>query len=150
MNEILNRDAVDLAAMIARREISAAELMEATLARIDEVNPKLNAIVAQIDFDAAMDLARAADRGPVKGPMHGLPLAIKDLADAKGLPTSMGSPVYKDAGPAPKDDIMVARMRAAGALQWRHRANVPRQSVWRSLAGFLLLATVVIHAKRGA
>ena len=102
--------------MIARREISAAELMEATLARIDEVNPKLNAIVAQIDFDAAMDLARAADRGPVKGPMHGLPLAIKDLADAKGLPTSMGSPVYKDAGPAPKDDIMVARMRAAGAL----------------------------------
>jgi amidase len=116
MNEILNRDAVDLAAMIARREISAAELMEATLARIDEVNPKLNAIVAQIDFDAAMDLARAADRGPVKGPMHGLPLAIKDLADAKGLPTSMGSPVYKDAGPAPKDDIMVARMRAAGAL----------------------------------
>ena len=116
MNELLNRDAVDLAAMIARREISAVELMEATLARIDEVNPKLNAIVSQIDFDAAMDMARAADKGPVKGPMHGLPLAIKDLADAKGLPTTMGSPAYKDAGPAPKDDIMVARMRAAGAL----------------------------------
>ena len=116
MNELLNRDAVDLAAMIARREISAAELMEATLARIDEVNPKLNAIVSQIDGEAAMDMARAADRGPVKGPMHGLPLAIKDLADAKGLPTTMGSPAYKDAGPAPKDDIMVARMRAAGAL----------------------------------
>jgi len=116
MNEILNRDAVDLAAMIARREISAAELMEATLARIDEVNPKLNAIVSMTSGEAAMDMARAADRGPVKGPMHGLPLAIKDLADAKGLPTSMGSPVYKDAGPAPKDDIMVARMRAAGAL----------------------------------
>lgn len=116
MNELLNRDAVDLAAMIARREISAAELMEATLARIDEVNPKLNAIVSQIDGEAAMDMARAADRGPVKGPMHGLPLAIKDLVDAKGLPTTMGSPAYKDAGPAPKDDIMVARMRAAGAL----------------------------------
>ena len=116
MNELLNRDAVDLAAMIARREISAAELMEATLARIDEVNPKLNAIVSQIDGDAAMDMARAADRGPVKGPMHGLPLAIKDLADAEGLPTTMGSPAYKDAGPAPKDDIMVARMRGAGAL----------------------------------
>jgi amidase len=116
MNELLNRDAVDLAAMIARREISAAELMEATLARIDEVNPKLNAIVSQIDGDAAMDMARAADKGPVKGPMHGLPLAIKDLADAKGLPTTMGSPAYRDAGPAPKDDIMVARMRGAGAL----------------------------------
>ena len=116
MNELLNRDAVDLAAMIARREISAAELMEVTLARIDEVNPKLNAIVSQIDGDAAMDMARAADKGPVKGPMHGLPLAIKDLADAKGLPTTMGSPAYKDAGPAPKDDIMVARMRGAGAL----------------------------------
>lgn len=116
MNELLNRDAVDLAAMIARREISAAELMEATLARIDEVNPKLNAIVSQIDGEAAMDMARAADRGPVKGSMHGLPLAIKDLADAEGLPTTMGSPAYKDAGPAPKDDIMVARMRAAGAL----------------------------------
>ena len=116
MNELLNRDAVDLAAMIARREISAAELMEATLARIDEVNPKLNAIVSQVEGDTAMDMARAADKGPVKGPMHGLPLAIKDLADAKGLPTNMGSPVYKDAGPAPKDDIMVARMRGAGAL----------------------------------
>ena len=76
MNELLNRDAVDLAAMIARREISAAELMEATLVRIDEVNPKLNAIVSRIDFDAAMDMARAADKGPLKGPMHGLPLAI--------------------------------------------------------------------------
>lgn len=116
MNELLNRDAVDLAAMIARREISAAELMEATLARISEVNPRLNAIVSQIDGEAAMEMARAADKGPVKGPMHGLPLAIKDLADAKGLPTTMGSPAYKDAGPAPKDDIMVARMRAAGAL----------------------------------
>ena len=116
MNELLNRDAVDLAAMIARREISAAELMEATLARISEVNPRLNAIVSQIDGEAAMEMARAADKGPVKGPMHGLPLAIKDLADAKGLPTTMGSPAYKNAGPAPKDDIMVARMRAAGAL----------------------------------
>jgi amidase len=116
MNDLLNRDAVDLAAMIARREISATELMEATLARIAEVNPKLNAIVSMIDSEAAMEMARAADRGPVKGPMHGLPLAIKDLADAKGLPTTMGSPAYKDAGPAPKDDIMVARMRAAGAL----------------------------------
>ncbi len=116
MNDLLNRDAVDLAAMIARREISATELMEATLVRIAEVNPKLNAIVSMIDSEAAMEMARAADRGPVKGPMHGLPLAIKDLADAKGLPTTMGSPAYKDAGPAPKDDIMVARMRAAGAL----------------------------------
>ncbi len=116
MNDLLNRDAVDLAAMIARREISATELMGATLARIAEVNPKLNAIVSRIDGEAAMEMARAADRGPVKGPMHGLPLAIKDLADAKGLPTTMGSPAYKDAGPAPKDDIMVARMRAAGAL----------------------------------
>jgi amidase len=116
MNDLLNRDAVDLAAMIARREISATELMEATLARIAEVNPKLNAIVSMIDSEAAMEMARAADRGPVKGPMHGLPLAIKDLADAKGLPTTLGSPAYKDAGPAPKDDIMVARMRAAGAL----------------------------------
>ena len=116
MNELLNRDAVDLTAMIARREISAVELMEATLQRIDEVNPKLNAIVSQIDGDAAMEMARVADKGPVKGPMHGLPLAIKDLADAEGLPTTMGSPAYRDAGPAPKDDIMVARMRAAGAL----------------------------------
>ena len=116
MNELLNRDAVELAAMIARRDISATELMEATLARIAEVNPKLNAIVSMIDGEAAMDMARAADKGPVKGPMHGLPLAIKDLADAKGLPTTTGSPAYKDAGAAPKDDIMVARMRAAGAI----------------------------------
>lgn len=116
MKELLNRDAVDLAAMIARREISAAELMETTLARISDVNPKLNAIVSMIDGEAAMDMARAADNAPVKGPMHGLPLAIKDLSDAAGLPTTMGSPLYKNAAPAAKDDIMVARMRAAGAL----------------------------------
>ena len=101
--------------MIAQGRLSAEELMQATLARIAAVNPRVNAIVSLRDEADLLAEARAADQGPSKGPLHGLPIAIKDLADAKGLPTSMGSPAF--AGHvAQADSLHVARLRAAGAI----------------------------------
>ncbi len=97
-------------------EISAVELMTATLARIAEVNPKVNAIVSLGDEDRLLAQARAADNAPRSGWMHGLPIAIKDLANAAGFPTSRGSPLFTDDGPVEADDTMVARLRAAGAI----------------------------------
>lgn len=95
--------------------LSASELMERTLDRIDRVNPTVNAIVSLRDREALMDEARAADQASQKGALHGLPIAVKDLADVAGLPTTKGSPLLKDNVPA-ADEIMVARMRQAGAI----------------------------------
>lgn len=115
MDEILQRDALEQAAALEARMISAEELMQATLARIDRVNGAVNAIVSLVDEERLLAEARAADNSPRRGWMHGLPMAVKDLANAEGLPTSMGSPLF--AGQiATRDDLMVARMRAAGAL----------------------------------
>ena len=108
-------DAVTLSGRLERGEISAAELMEETLARIAAVNPALNAIVSLRDEETLLTEARAADAAPRKGWLHGIPIAIKDLANAAGLPTSRGSPLF--AGQmAAQDDIHVARLRAAGAI----------------------------------
>ncbi|MGX9355684.1 amidase [Roseobacteraceae bacterium S113] len=111
----LTRSASALASDIQEGRLSAVALMEATLARIEAVNPALNALVSQIPDDGAMALARAADDSAPMGPLHGLPLAVKDLANARRLPTSMGSPIF--AGQiARDDDLHIARLRAAGAL----------------------------------
>lgn len=115
MEQILSLDATEQAARIARREITAEAVMRATLARIEEVNPHLNAIVSLRDADALLAEARTADSQAPRGPLHGLPIAIKDLADAQGLPTSQGSPIF--AGQvAQSDSLHVARLRAAGAI----------------------------------
>lgn len=101
--------------MIANAELSAEALMEATLQRIEQVNPSVNAIVSLRAPDALMAEAKTADSTPSKGPLHGLPIAIKDLADAAGLPTSQGSTAF--AGQiAQTDSLHVARLRAAGAI----------------------------------
>ena len=115
MSELLDKDAVEIAALIAGGQLSARELMQATLDRIGHVNPQVNAIVSLRDADELLAESDAADAGPHRGPLHGLPIAIKDLADARGLPTTQGSPAF--AGQiAAADDLMVARMRAAGAI----------------------------------
>lgn len=109
----------DLAERIARREISAVELMRATLDRIREVNPRLNAIVT---LAPAADLLRAAEeadravaRGEALGPLHGLPIAVKDLHRTAGLKTTLGSPIFAEEVPD-ADDLIVERHRAAGAI----------------------------------
>jgi amidase len=110
--------ASDLAAGIRARELSATEVLEAHLARIAEVNPVLNAIVT-LDPDGARAQARAADRvlaeGGDVGPLHGLPIAVKDLEDTAGMRTTYGSPIYAEHVPE-ADTLMVARMRRAGAI----------------------------------
>jgi len=115
MDEILTWEARAQAASIAAGEVSAEALMQATLARIAEVNPRLNAVVSLQDEGVLLAEAKAADNRTPEGPLHGLPIAIKDLADAKGLPTSHGSPSL--AGQvAARDSLHVARLRAAGAI----------------------------------
>jgi amidase len=108
-------DARAQSAALENGDLSASELMEATLARINDVNPAVNAIVSLRDPGRLMAQARAADNAPRSGWLHGIPMAIKDLANAAGLPTSMGSPLFADQV-AEADDIVVARLRAAGAI----------------------------------
>jgi amidase len=115
MSDILDQSAVALAAQISLKTLSAEALMGATLERIAAVNGTVNAIVALRDADELMAEARAADAQDARGTLHGLPVAIKDLSNAKGLPTTLGSPLFKD-NIAAKDNLMVARMKAAGAI----------------------------------
>ncbi len=123
MPDLLETSACDLARAIATRRLSAAELMAATLDRIEALNPRHNAIVALRPREALMAEARAADAADTRGPLHGLPMAIKDLEDVMGLPTTKGSPLLPLA-PAAADSLMVARLRAAGAI-FIGKTNVP-------------------------
>ncbi|MCY3622830.1 MAG: amidase family protein [Gammaproteobacteria bacterium] len=107
--------ATDLRSLVARREMSCREVLEAHLARIDAVDPLLNAIVTRTD-DLARQRADDLDRNPDRhGPLAGLPIAHKDLLPTKGIRTTYGSPLYAEHVPA-VDALIVERMRAAGAL----------------------------------
>lgn len=115
----LNRmTAVDLAAAIAEKKVSPVEAVEAALRRIEDTEPKLNAFV-QVDAEGARAAARRAESdamsGKPLGPLHGLPVSIKDLIDVKGLKATYGSLTLKDAV-APADAPSVERLRAAGAI----------------------------------
>ena len=116
--EIWQRTATELAAAIRGRELSAVEVMEAHLARIDAVNPQLNAIVT-LDAERALKAAADADRAPAAGvalgPLHGLPIAIKDLEETAGMRTTHGSPIFRDHVPD-FDTLLVERVRRAGAI----------------------------------
>ncbi|SHL73385.1 amidase [Roseovarius litoreus] len=115
MTDILALEAREQAARIAAGELSAEALMRATLERIAQTNGALNAVVSLRKAEDLMAEARAADQTPAKVVLHGLPVAIKDLADAEGLPTSKGSPAF--AGRIAQSDAPhVARLRAAGVI----------------------------------
>ncbi len=117
-DDLLFSSAASIAQAIRGREVSAAETVEAHLRRIDEVNPKLNAVV-QLASERAMDEARAADaalaRGESLGPLHGVPITIKDSHDTEGIVSTGGTMGRKDFVPE-ADATAVARMRAAGAI----------------------------------
>ncbi|WP_342107027.1 amidase [Methylobacterium sp. SI9] len=119
--------AVDLAAAIRGRVVSCAEVMRAYLERIHRLNPQVNAIVAMADDAALLQEAEAADaalaRGDTVGPLHGFPLAVKDLDPVRGLRFTQGSPIFADRV-AETDSIMVARLRAAGAI-FIGKTNIP-------------------------
>jgi amidase len=110
--------AVDLARMIRSRELSAAELLAAVLARIEAVNPAVNAIVTlapEQAASAAAELDSLAARGEFRGPLHGLPIAIKDLAETAGIRTTFGSPIFASYVPS-FDAPHVALLKQAGAV----------------------------------
>ncbi|MSQ20299.1 MAG: amidase [Betaproteobacteria bacterium] len=111
-------DAVELARLIRAGEVSAWEVMHAHLAQIERVNPAVNAVVTLV-ADRALAWAREADdrrahRVPL-GPLHGLPVAHKDLVQTQGIRTTMGSLVFKDFIPD-EDQLIVTRLRDAGAI----------------------------------
>ena len=122
-DDITDLDAHTLAAAIRARALSCREVMDAFLARIDAVNPALNAIVSLRDGDAlraeadACDAALAQDApdAPPRPFLFGLPQAIKDVAVTAGIPTTFGSPLLKDHVPT-VDGLMARRMKAAGCI----------------------------------
>jgi amidase len=117
----------ELAALVASRQLSAREVMSAHLERINQLNPTLNAIVAKLPDEECLALADAADarlaRGAALGPLHGLPIAFKDLEPAVGLPWTRGSRIFRNTFPD-EDSILVGRLRAAGAIPIG-KTNVP-------------------------
>ncbi len=116
-------EACDLPAIVARRligtqRLAPSELLESCIARIEAVDRAVNAMVAR-DFSAARASARAADaavrRGDALGPLHGLPIGVKDLQETAGLVTTHGSTIFRDHVPA-QDERLIAAVRAAGAI----------------------------------
>ena len=110
--------AVELVSRIRRKELSARELVAANLARIDRVNPKVNAVVTLVAEQARADAARADEaqaRGERLGALHGLPVLHKDLIDTAGIRTTHGSPFFKDNIPK-NDALIVTRVKRAGAV----------------------------------
>ncbi|MBL4916159.1 amidase [Szabonella alba] len=115
---LLALGAVELRDRLARGALSAVELVEACLERIAELEPQVQAW-AWLDGDHALAQARALDArrqsGRAIGPLHGLPVGVKDIIDTKGIPTANGFAV--DAGRVPSEDaVVVARLKAAGAI----------------------------------
>ena len=110
--------AVELARLIRAKDLSAREVVSVHLAQIDRVNPTVNAIVTLV-AEQAMERARLADedaaRGRDIGPLHGLPIAHKDLQSTKGIRTTFGSAIYRDFVPA-EDSLLVERLKCAGAI----------------------------------
>ncbi len=110
--------ATHLVAQLCSGALSAEELVRATLSHIEAANPALNAIVT-LCADRALDAARQADarrlRGDSLGPLHGLPIAHKDLVNTAGIRTTYGSPLFRDHVPT-EDDLIVERLRGAGAI----------------------------------
>jgi amidase len=110
--------AVELAARIARRDVSVTEVVQAHLAQIERVNPRVNAVVtltAERALAEARDKDAALARGVRPGPLFGVPVVHKDLVPTRGIRTTYGSPIYRDHVPD-EDGLIVERLRAAGAV----------------------------------
>ncbi len=120
------QSAKQLASAIRRRKIGCQELLELYVARMEKHNPKINAIVAT-DLPAARKRAKAADaalkRGKIWGPLHGVPMTIKESFDVAGMPTTWGVPELKDNVPK-RNAIAVDRFLAAGVVLFG-KTNVP-------------------------
>jgi len=125
--DVLDCDALTLSRRIHGRSVSCREVMAAALARIDRLNPRVNAIVSRRDPDQILGEAAALDDRLAKdqplGWMHGFPQAPKDLAATAGIVTTQGSPLYRDFVPD-QDALFVSRIRASGAV-FLGKTNTP-------------------------
>lgn len=115
MQDLIHQSAVDLSRQMARGELTSVEVTTAFLERIAQINPKLNAIVSMRPRADILSDAKRADDTARTGWLHGLPMAIKDLAETKGIRTTFGSPLFAEHVPD-ADCLMVARLKAAGAI----------------------------------
>ena len=118
MTDFCNMTATALVAGIQAGDFACAEVMAASIARIEAVDPAVNAMVTR-DFDRAMASARAVDAKRLSnediGPLAGLPIGIKDLEATKGITTTYGSLPHKDHVPD-QDDVSVANVKAKGGI----------------------------------
>ena len=118
MTEPCDLSAVEARALIGEKKLSATELLESCIARIEAVDHAVNAMVAR-DYDRARAAAKEADaavaRGDALPALHGLPIGVKDLEDVAGLRTTYGSTLFRDHVPE-KDQLIVAHTRKAGAV----------------------------------
>lgn len=126
MTSIAFQSAIDIAARIRNRELSARECLEYFRKRIERFNPALNAIVV-FDWERATRQALRADealtRGEVIGPLHGVPMTVKEMFDLQGNPTTWGDPALRDCI-ADENDLVVRRLTASGAIVFG-KTNVP-------------------------
>jgi len=127
------RSATEIVAALVDKKISARELVDAAIARIEALDPKINAIVVR-DFDRAREAARTADEALANGetkPLLGVPMTVKEQYNVAGLPTTWGYPKFKDWKPE-VDALAVQRLKSAGAIILG-KTNVPTAlSDWQS------------------
>src|SRR5271156_2771556 len=118
MTDLAFTSAAELARLIARRELSPVELVDAVLARIERAQPALNAFItvpAGPAGAAALGAEAAVMRGEAMGPLFGVPFSVKDLVNTAGVRTTFGSVALAENVPA-ADSPSVARLKAAGAI----------------------------------
>src|SRR5262245_33290423 len=142
MTELVDLPLGEAGVLVERREVSSSELTEAVLAQIDRTEPRVHAY-ARVFHDGAREAARAVDReleqGRHRGPLHGVPVAVKDIVYMREAPTEAGSRVLEGFVPA-YDATIVGKLRAAGAVivgktvthEFAWGTNVPvTRSPWR-------------------
>lgn len=142
MTEPCDLSAVEARQAIAERRLSPVRLLESCLERIEDLNPTLNAVVTVANESALEEAQRAErdlDRGLGTGLLHGLPVAIKDLQDTKGIVTTYGTAFYKDHVPD-RDSGIVARVRASGGIIIG-KTNIPEMSIGANTINRLFGAT---------
>lgn len=117
--DLLFTPAAKAAALIRSRKLSPVEYLDAVLKEIERAQPRLNCFREVMVQQARHDAKKAEEavaRGDRLGPLHGIPVSVKDLVDVAGVPTRHGSAIFEENPPAAADDVLVQRLRAAGAI----------------------------------
>lgn len=125
-DELWTKSATELASLIKNKEVSSRQAIESHLARIDQVNPSVNAIT-QVLAESALEAADLADKTEPTGPLHGVPFTVKENIDCMGSATTNGIPAFAEAMPS-MDAPVVERMKAAGGIPIG-RTNLPEMGL---------------------